>query len=76
MACVMHHYWSLTNIVSIVTFNITMNFYDSQREAFSRMEKKQMHVWPCSVCNVNLCSVCEIEFHGVQMCETAKLLGK
>ena len=26
-------------------------------------------------CNVNLCFICENEFHGVQMSETAKLLG-
>ncbi len=51
-------------------------FNDSQREAFSKMKKNQTHVWRCLVCNVNLCPVCENEFHGVQMCETAKLLGK
>ncbi len=28
------------------------------------------------MCNVNLCPICKIEFHGVRMCESAKLFGK
>jgi hypothetical protein len=51
-------------------------FDDAQRREYGKMEKNREHVRRCLVCNVNLCFICENEFHGVQMCETAKLLGK
>jgi hypothetical protein len=49
---------------------------DAQKGEFGKMKKNREHVRRCLVCNVNLCYICENEFHGVQMCETAKLLGK
>ena len=49
---------------------------DEQKKVFWNMNKNRKHVRQCLVCNVNLCYICENEFHGVQMCETAKLLGK
>jgi hypothetical protein len=49
---------------------------DKQREGCGKMLKNREHMPGCLVCNVNLCYVCENEFHGVRMCETAKLLGK
>ncbi len=51
-------------------------FDDEQRKVFGKMHKNREHVRQCLVCNVNLCYICDNEFHGVQMCETAKLLGK
>ena len=51
-------------------------FDDEQRKVLPKMHKNREHVRRCLVCNVNLCYICENEFHGVQMCETAKLLGK
>jgi hypothetical protein len=57
-------------------FQYTHDFNDKQREAHPRMEINRAHVRQCLVCNVNLCSICEIEFHGVCICETAQLLGK
>ena len=48
---------------------------DEQKEGFGKMSKNREHVRRCLVCNVNLCFICENEFHGVQMSETAKLLG-
>ncbi len=56
-------------------FQYHYEFNNSQSETFSKMEKNRMHIWQCLVCNVNLCPACEIEFHGIQMCETAELLG-
>ena len=49
---------------------------DEQRKVCGKMLKNREHVRRCLVCNVNLCQVCENEFHGVRMCETEKLLGK
>jgi hypothetical protein len=57
-------------------FQYTHDFVQVQKEAYSKMESNRAHVRRCLVCNVNLCSICELEFHGVRMCETAKLLGK
>jgi hypothetical protein len=51
-------------------------FNDAQKKTLPWMERNRKHVRRCLVCNVNLCEICEIEFHGVRMCETAKLLGK
>ena len=48
---------------------------DEQKEGFWKMSKNREHVRQCLVCNVNLCFICDNEFHGVQMSETAKLLG-
>ncbi len=41
---------------------------------FMKNNRKQLH--RCLVCNVNLCPICENEFHGVQMSETGRLFGK
>ena len=49
---------------------------DEQKKVLWNMNKNRKHVRQCLVCNVNLFYICENEFHGVQMCETAKLLGK
>jgi hypothetical protein len=49
---------------------------DEQRKVCGKKYKNREHVRRCLVCNVNLCYICENEFHGVQMCKTAKLLGK
>ncbi len=57
-------------------FQYTHDFDDRQREANPKMLRNQANVRRCLVCNVNLCPICEIEFHGVRMCESAKLLGK
>jgi hypothetical protein len=57
-------------------FQYTYDFDDSQREVNLIMQRNRAHMRQCLVCNVNLCSICEIEFHGVRMCESAKLLGK
>ena len=57
-------------------FQYTHDFDDNQREANPKMERNRANVRRCLVCNVNLCPICEIEFHGVRMCESAKLLGK
>jgi hypothetical protein len=48
---------------------------DEQRKVCGKMLKNREHVRRCLVCNIHLCHVCENEFHGVRMCETAKLLG-
>ena len=39
-------------------------------------KRNRANVRQCLVRNVILCPICEIEFHGVRMCESAKLLGK
>ena len=52
------------------------DFDESQKDAFEMMRRNRANVRRCLVCNVNLCHICEIEFHGVQMSETTKLLGK
>ena len=39
-------------------------------------KRNRANVHQCLACNVNLCPICEIKFHGVRMCELAKLLGK
>lgn len=57
-------------------YQYTYDFDVSQREVNPMMQRNRAHVRRCLVCNVNLCSICEIEFHGVRMCESAKLLGK
>jgi len=57
-------------------FQFMHEFDDNQREANPRMHKNRAFVRRCLVCNVNLCHICEIEFHGVRMCDTAQLLGK
>ena len=57
-------------------YQYTYDFNDSQREVNPMMARNRAYVRRCLVCNVNLCSICEIEFHGVRMCESAKLLGK
>jgi len=51
-------------------------FDDEQRKVSPKMLKNREHVRRCLVCNVNLCYISQNEFHGVQMCKTAKLLGK
>ncbi len=57
-------------------FQYKHEFDDEQRKVLPKMERNRAHVRRCLVCNVNLCPICEIEFHGVRMCESAKLLGK
>jgi hypothetical protein len=57
-------------------YQYAYEFDDSQREVNPTMQRNRAHLRRCLVCNVNLCSICEIEFHGVRMCESAKLLGK
>ena len=48
----------------------------AQKDAFELMKWNRANVRRCLVCNVNLCHICEIEFHEVKMSETTKLLGK
>jgi hypothetical protein len=57
-------------------FQYIHDLNERQMEANPKMERNRVHVQRCLVCNVNLCSICELEFHGVRMCETAQLLGK
>jgi hypothetical protein len=57
-------------------FQYTYDFDDSQREVNPIMQRNRAHVRQCLMCNVNLSLICEIEFHRVRMCESAKLLGK
>ncbi len=57
-------------------YQYTHELDDKQREECGKMLKNREHVRRCLVCNVNLCYGCKNEFHGVPMCETAKLLGK
>jgi hypothetical protein len=48
---------------------------DSQREVNPMMQRNRAYVRRCLACNVNLCSICEIEFHRVRICESEKLQG-
>ena len=57
-------------------YQYTYEYNDAQKKSLPWMERNRKHVRRCLVCNVNLCEICEIKFHGVRMCETAKLLGK
>jgi hypothetical protein len=57
-------------------YQYTHELDDEQRKVCGKMLKNREHVQRCLVCNVKLCHVCENEFHGVRMCETAKHLGR
>ena len=48
---------------------------DRQKESFGYMYQNRHDIRRCMVCNVNLCSVCENSFHGVDMADTAAVLG-
>ncbi len=54
-------------------YQYTYEFNDAQKESLPWMEWNRRHIRRCLVCNVNLCEICEIEFHGVRMSETSKL---
>ena len=51
-------------------------FDDTKKEAFNYMCKNRGRIWRCLLCNVNLCPVCDMEFHGISMQDKSKLLGK
>ena len=57
-------------------FQYIHDFDKRQREANPKMERNRANMRRCLVCNVNLCSICELEIHGVQMSEMVQLLGK
>ena len=58
------------------SYQIKSDFNTKQQEAYPYMKKNRRHTRRCLVCNVNLCPVCENEWHGIMMDDTAKLLGK
>ena len=75
MVCVIHLYRYMPDIASIDTTNISMNSMMSRRKylgTWRRTENKCGDAW----CATWICYICENEFHGVQMSETAKLFGK
>ncbi len=46
-------------------YQYTYEIDDEHRAENPKMERNRAYVRQCLVCNVNLCSICEIEFHGV-----------
>ena len=52
------------------------NFNDEQKESNITMKRNRKEIRRCLVCNVNLCPMCENEFHGIMMSDNAALLGK
>ena len=46
------------------------------RKAFANLKQNRYgQIRRCMVCNVNLCSFCENEFHGIRMTDTAAMMG-
>ncbi len=57
-------------------FQYTDDFDDNQRQANLKMERNWANVHQCLVCNVNLCPIRKIEFHGVRIVQVGKSLRK
>lgn len=57
-------------------YQFNHDFNAKQQENYLFMRKNRRNTRRCLVCNVNLCPVCENEWHGFMMTDTAKLLGK
>ena len=51
-------------------------YNNTQRDANLFMERNRTNVVHCLICNVNLCSNCTNEWHGIDMRDTKRLLGK
>jgi len=51
-------------------------FDDQQKEVSTWMKQNRKQIRRCLVCNVNLCYICEHEFHGISMQDNATLTGK
>ena len=51
-------------------------FNDEEKKSFLYMKQNKKQIRRCLVCNVNLCHVCEHEFHGISIDDNAKMLGK
>ena len=68
--------------VNIATTNIRISMiimrggFNNARWVYGFIEKNQTGTSRCLVCNVNLCPNCMNEWHGINMQDTDRLLGK